>query len=202
MSGKSAPTIGASSVAAWAVRIVLGLVFVAYPVIVWLGLRDGSPRRVALVLLCVMLPLAAWRLRRSNRAALRGVAFVPLVSIAVLSLSAALDAADLLLAVPVLINSIFCLLFASSLRRGVMPLIERFARLQEAHLSPAQQAWCRLWTVIWSVFLAANAITALVLALAAPLAWWATYNGLIAYVLMGILFAVEWTLRRRRFARG
>ncbi len=40
------------------------------------------------------------------------------------------------------------------------------------------------------------------LALTAPLAWWATWNGLVAYVLMGILFAVEWTVRRRRFHRG
>lgn len=189
------------AIGAWVIRILLGAVFVSYPVIVWYGLSTKSPRLIAAVLLCVMLPLAAWRLRKSNREVMRGLAFVPIVSVVVLALSAALDAAGLLLAVPVLINTIFCSVFASSLRRGVMPLIERFARMQEPNLTPEQQAWCRLWTVIWSVFLAANALTALVLALAAPLAWWAAYNGLIAYVLMGILFAVEWTMRRRRFAR-
>lgn len=188
-------------IATWAVRIVLGIVFACYPVIVWYGLSNRSPRLIAAVLLCVMLPLAAWRLRKSNRAAMRGLAFVPLVSVVVLSLSAALDAAGLLLAVPVLINSIFCSVFALSLRRDVMPLIERFARMQEPDLTPEQQAWCRLWTVIWSLFLAANALTALALAVAAPLAWWAAWNGLIAYVLMGVLFAVEYALRRRRFAR-
>jgi uncharacterized membrane protein len=35
------------------------------------------------------------------------------------------------------------------------------------------------------------------LTLWAPLSWWTLYNGLIAYFIMGILFAGEWLLRRR-----
>lgn len=194
--------VGPMSIARVAAKVLLAALFVAYPVVVWLGLRSESPRLVAAVLLCVLAPIAAVRLRRSNRAALRGVAFVPVVTVVVLLLTALLNAAELLLAVPVAINAVFLLLFATSLRRGSMPMIERFARLQEEHLSPAQQAWCRLWTRIWSVFFVANGGTALALALWAPLDWWATYNGLVAYVLMGVLFAVEWTVRRRRFSRG
>lgn len=190
------------SIGAWSARILLGIAVVAYPVVVWLGLREQSPRLIAAVLLCVMAPVAAWRLRKSNREAMRGLAIVPLVTVVVLSLSAALDTAGFLLAVPVVINTIFLCVFGATLRARSVPMIERFARLQVADLSPEQQAWCRLWTVIWCVFFAANATTALVLALTAPLAWWATWNGLVAYVLMGILFAVEWTVRRRRFHRG
>src|SRR6185436_7648546 len=52
---------------------------------------------------------------------------------------------------------------------------------------------------IWCLFFALNGSTALLLALAAPLAWWTLYNGLIAYLLIGALFATEWILRRRRF---
>ena len=37
-------------------RFLTGALFVAYPVLVWLGLREGSPRRVALVLLAVLVP--------------------------------------------------------------------------------------------------------------------------------------------------
>ncbi|MEO6594495.1 MAG: hypothetical protein ABIP94_07060 [Planctomycetota bacterium] len=48
--------------------------------------------------------------------------------------------------------------------------------------------------MIWSVFFVANGTMAL--------AWWATYNGLISSILMGCLFACEWTVRRRRFSRG
>lgn len=193
---------GAASVARAAAKVLLAALFVAYPIVVWLGLRAESPRLIAAVLLCVLAPLAALRLRRSDRAAVRGVAFVPVVTLLVLLLSAALNAAELLLAVPVVINALFLALFATSLRAGSMPMVERFARLQEPSLTPEQQAWCRLWTTIWCAFFVGNGGTALVLALAAPMSWWATWNGLVAYVLMGVLFAVEWTGRRRRFSRG
>ena len=41
------------------------------------------------------------------------------------------------------------------------------------------------------------ALVAAGLALWAPLAWWTLYNGLIAYLLMGLLFAAEWLVRQR-----
>jgi uncharacterized membrane protein len=187
--------------------VLLGTVLVAYPLFVWIGLSRGSPRHVAAIMLLLVAPIAAIRMKRSQRAAMRGLAAVPLVTVSCLVLSAALDAEGFMLAVPVLINAIFLAVFGWSLRSGAMPMVERFARLQEPDLSPDKQAWCRTWTVLWSVFFVANGSTALVLALlvvadAAPRAWWATYNGLIAYVLMGIMFASEWTMRRRRFSRG
>ena len=185
-----------------AAKVLLALLFVGYPIVVWFAMREQQPRLIAAVMLCVLAPVAVFRLRRSNRTALRGVAFVPIVTIVVLTLSAVLNEAGFLLAVPVVINATFCTLFATSLRKGAMPMIERFARLQEPGLSPEQIAWCRLWTVIWSTFLFANAVTALLLAIFAPLVWWTTWNGLVAYLLMGLLFALEWTVRRRRFSRG
>ena len=44
-----------------------------------------------------------------------------------------------------------------------------------------------------------NGGLAAILAVAAPLEVWTAYTGLVAYGLMGVLFAVEWTLRRLRF---
>ena len=195
-------TTSIAAVGGTVVRILFAILLIAYPVVVWRGLSALSPRAIAAALLCIMVPLAVWRLRRCNRAAMRELAIVPIVTVLTLALSAALNAADLLLVVPVLINTIFLVTFGLSLRPGVTPMVERFARLQEPELTAEQRAWCRAWTIIWSVFFVANGTTALVLALAAPLAWWAFYNGLVAYVLMGILFAVEWTVRRRRFSRG
>ena len=187
--------------------VLLGIVMVAYPLLVWIGLSQGSPRYVAAILLGVVAPIAAIRMRRSQRAAMRGLAFVPLVTVLCLVLSAALDAEGFMLVVPVLVNAIFLAVFGWSLRTNAMPIVERFARLQQDDLPPEKQAWCRMWTILWSVFFVANGTTALALALlvvaeAAPRAWWATYNGLVAYVLMGIMFACEWTMRRRRFSRG
>lgn len=190
-------------------RVVAGALFVAYPILVWWGLRQGSARTVALALLAVVLPLGVlrWCAAREGGAAeaetprgsLRGLALLPLATIVALSLAALLDRAGYVLAVPTVINAAFLLAFGVTLRDGAMPMIERFARLQESELSPAQLAWCRLWTWIWCAFFVANGTTAAVLALAAPLDWWAVYTGLLSYALMGVLFTVEWAVRRRRF---
>ena len=179
-------------------RILTGALFVAYPILVWIGLRQGSPRRVALILLAVLIPIGIVRLRKGGAQAALG----PIVAVGALGLAAWLDRQGWVLAVPVAINAVFLIGFSVTLRRGVQPMVERFARLQEPDLTPEQQAWCRLWTKIWCAFFLLNGSTALVLALAAPLSWWAFYNGLLAYVLIGSLFACEWILRRRRFPQN
>lgn len=138
---------------------------------------------------------------------MRGLIAVPLTIIAILSMAALLDGSQYIRATPVAVNIVLLISFGSTLRRGkpeqpVMPMIERFARLQESHLSPEQMAWCRLWTWIWCAFFIFNGSTALVLAIWGTMKWWALYNGLFCYGLSGSLFAIEWTMRRRRFHRA
>lgn len=180
-------------------RVLAGLALLAYPGLVWFGLTHWRPRVLALVLLALLAPLAMHRLRGSSQHALRELALLPLVTLAALACAALLDAADAMLAVPVVMNSLLLLAFGSTLRRGSRPMVERFARLQQPALTSAQQAWCRRWTWLWCGFFLLNGSTALVLACFAPLAWWAFYNGLLAYLAMGLMFAIEWVLRRRRF---
>ncbi|MFO1076612.1 MAG: hypothetical protein U1E73_02680 [Planctomycetota bacterium] len=197
------------SASAWAVvvRIAAAVAMIAYPVVVWLGLSGAaegrsSARGIALLLLAVIAPAVFAGMRRSQRQAVRGLAAVPLVTVGALALAAALNASDCLLAVPVAINAVLLVAFGSTLRAGAMPMIERFACLQDPELSPAKQRWCRAWTFVWCLFFVLNGGAALGLAWLAPMQWWAVYNGLVAYVLIGALLALEWVLRRRRFATG
>ncbi len=180
-------------------RALAGLTLLAYPVIVWQGLQAGSPRKIALVLLCVVAPAAFLRMRANAHARVQGMAFLPLLTVACLGFASVLNSTGLILVVPVLINALLLISFGATLRRGSMPMIERFALLQEDHLTNAQREWCRLWTRIWCGFFVLNGTTAFLLATLAPLAWWAFYNGLLSYGLTGVLFASEWILRRRRF---
>ena len=197
---------GASRALFAALRILAAVATLLYPLLVWRGLLAGSPRRVALVLLCVLVPAAAlrWftaqdRSRPAPATQLRELAPLPLVSIFGLVLAALLDDLGLMLLVPVAINAVLLLAFGSTLRSGSTPMIERFARLQVPDLDADQRAWCRLWTWIWCAFFVANGAVAAALAFAAPLSWWAFYTGLLSYLLIGALFASEWLLRRRRF---
>ena len=182
--------------------ILVGIVFATYPVVVWLGLTRESPRAVAIGLLLVMVPIVLCLLRTARGGTRWSFLVAPLLTVAAISISAWLDDSRWLFVEPVVISAAFLLLFGSTLRSGSMPMVERFARMQDAELSPPKQRWCRLWTWIWCAFFVVNGTIALVLAARASMQWWAWYTSGFAYVLMGVLFATEWTMRRRRFFRA
>jgi uncharacterized membrane protein len=75
-------------------------------------------------------------------------------------------------------------------------MIERIARIREPNLPDAAVRYTRIVTEVWCLFFVLNAV-ALYTALAADIEVWALYNGVIAYVLMGLLFAGEYLVRRR-----
>lgn len=186
----------------WAilVRVLAAITLIAYPAFVWIGLSSGSPRQVAIVLLAVMVPAMLFRASKSNAPKnVRGLAAVPATILVILIIAALLDGSAYILATPVATNVVLLISFGITLRKGSMPMIERFARLQEKELDDHKQAWCRMWTWIWCTFFIVNGTTAALLALYADMKWWALYNGLLCYALIGSLFATEWLLRRVRF---
>lgn len=183
-------------------RLLAAAGMVAYPLVVWRGLATGNPRTIAIVMGALLLPAAILRLRSKSMPNSRGMLILPVVTFSCLAVGALLNKTGYILMVPVAINLVFLSSFASTLRAGSQPMIERFARLQDPDLTPDKQAWCRLWTIIWCVFFVLNGGTSGLLGWLAPLEWWTIYTGLIGYILSGILMGSEWILRRRRFAQG
>ncbi len=134
------------------------------------------------------------------RPGLRSLGWLPILPASMLVLAAWLDSRGFVLVVPAALSGAFLLAFGATLWRGP-PMVERFARLQDPDLTPAEVAWCRLWTWIWCVFFCLNAAIGLSLAALGALLAWATYNGLVSYVVMGLLFALEYAIRKARFGR-
>ena len=66
-------------------------------------------------------------------------------------------------------------------------------------LNAVETRYCRSVTIVWCAFFAANGAIAAALALWAPLAWWTLYSGLLAYVLIGAVFVIEFLVRSYRF---
>jgi len=99
---------------------------------------------------------------------------------------------------PAVMVAVAFLGFAVSLLRT--PFVETFARRMGETLDAGGVAYCRKVTWVWTLFLAAH-LAVTVATVWAPYDVWAWYNGCIAYVLMGALFAGEW-LYRRRMRRG
>src|SRR5215475_1714993 len=102
-----------------------------------------------------------------------------------------------LLVLPSATQATFGLAFLRSLS-GV-PLIEHFARMTKPELSPGQIAHCRSWTRIWGFYLLVLAALGLGLARWAPLTVWTVYVGVVSYVLVGVLFAIEYVIRKIQF---
>jgi uncharacterized membrane protein len=182
-----------------ALAIVNGTLVGLYPVAVWVGLTYLSTRAVGLLVVGLLVPMLAVRLWRADRSTFWSILRVPLAILGLILVGVILDDRRYVLAMPVLINTVLLLTFGPTLRPGAVPMIERFARMQDPELGPDKQAHCRQFTWVWCGFFALNGGLAAVLALWAPIAWWATYTGLVAYVLMGILFTVEYVIRKARF---
>lgn len=96
---------------------------------------------------------------------------------------------------PVLVNLMMLAVFGGSLF-AKQTVIERLARLQKPELPGQAVRYTRRVTQVWCVFFIINGTLAALLAWLGRYGWWAVYTGVIAYVLMGILFAGEWLYRK------
>ncbi|MBD8871376.1 hypothetical protein [Rhodanobacter sp. DHB23] len=170
--------------------ILLPLVGVLYPFLVYAGMTTVSPRAFALVLAAAWLLRAPFLWREPGGRWMLGVALGYCVLLAVGGES------SLLRWYPTLISLFLLSAFGLSLVVGP-PVVERIARASDPGLPDAAIPYTRKVTWVWVGFFVFNATVSAALTLWAPLAWWTLYNGLLAYLLMGVLFAGEWLLRRR-----
>ncbi len=102
---------------------------------------------------------------------------------------------------PVLIQLMLMSLFGRTLLENKgPPFIESVVRLQFPEFPDAVSQYCRQLTQIWTAFFASNALICATLAIWGSEFWWALYNGVIIYLMMGVLGIGEYIYRRIRFA--
>ena len=164
--------------------IGLGLLLAGllYPFAVYYGTEHFAPWQFCLLL------GSLWLLRALTGARRPGSRWMAVAVIVFCLLLAWFDNPQWLRWYPSLVSAFMLGLFGMSLKYGP-PMVER--------LPPNAIVYTRQVTVVWSVFFLCNGLLAAALTLWAPLSWWTLYNGLIAYGLMGLLFAVEWLVRQR-----
>ena len=172
--------------------IGLGLLLAGllYPFAVHFGMTHFAPWQFALLLGVLWLARAVTGGRRP------GSLWMSLVVLVFFALLALFNSPVLLRWYPVLISACMLSLFGLSLKFGP-PMVERLARLREPVLPDIAIHYTRQVTQVWCLFFLFNGLVAASLTLWAPLSWWTLYNGLIAYGLMGLLFAIEWLIRQK-----
>jgi uncharacterized membrane protein len=172
----------------------LTLLTLAYPLLVYFGLDSHvEPRWLALLLVGMAVLRAAFARERVWLVAALGAMVLAVASFwgnQVMPLKL----------YPLLVNVVMLCVFSISL---VYPpsVIERLARLHEPDLPPTGVAYTRRVTQVWCGFFVVNGGISLLTVFWATDAGWALYNGLISYLLMGVLFVGEWLLRKRMKAR-
>lgn len=171
---------------------------VLYPGLVYIGQGRVSP----LTFIAFVLALIGLRLAVADREAFNLWRFpfaATAVGVVVISF---LDSTLAVKAYPVLINFGLAALFGLSLLRPPS-MVERIARLREPDLPRDAALYCWRVTAVWALFGAVNGSVAWGTAVWGTLEMWTLWNGLIAYILMGVLFAGEMMVRsvvRRRRA--
>ncbi len=102
---------------------------------------------------------------------------------------------------PLAVCGTFFFVFAMSLA-SPPNIIFRLATLQDKSIlgSPFKgrvEAYCKKVTLVWLCFFALNSAAAVWTAFWASERVWAVYNGGVSYIIMGIIFAIEFIVRKR-----
>ncbi|MDY7547628.1 hypothetical protein QN360_01430 [Glaciimonas sp. CA11.2] len=168
--------------------ILTVVITLLYPFVIWFGHGRVSPRALALLLIiaaATRLPMV--KLSKVSRWCL--VAALLLAAVAIWN-----NALLPLKLYPVLVNAGMLCVFGYSL--FVPPsIIERMARLTDPQLPDFAIAYTRRVTQVWCGFFVVNGSLALITAFWASPAVWSVYNGIVAYVAMGLLFVGEYMVR-------
>ena len=175
---------------------LIGFIFALYPLLVYFGLQRFEPRIIAACFLLVALIKLVFLI--SNKTMRGNSVWLILAAATATGLTLWTGSLFGLKSYPILVNSILFIVFFSSLWQQ-QTTIERFARLQDPSLPDSGIAYTRKVTKVWCVFFVINGTLSTATLLGSDQLW-ALYNGLIAYILIGLLFAGEYLVRRRVMA--
>lgn len=173
------------------IKPLIVILVLFYPVVVFFALQWFSVRYVA-VLIALLLCL-----RLLTMGEQRSVVWIVITLCGILLTSLGMISANpiFIKLYPIVINMVLLGVFAYSLYQPPS-LLTRFATKMHGGALPSHAIrHTERFTRIWCVFFMINGFVSLLTVLSGSLLLWTWYNGLIAYVLIGALVAVEWLVR-------
>lgn len=161
-----------------------------YPFLVYWGLQSFN----AALLLPLLAILLALRWVAGEQSTDRKVILASAVGVALIAIIWGIQQG--LKFYPVLVNFSMLVIFGSSLY-AKQTVVEKLARIKEPDLPPQAVAYTRNVTRVWCAFFVMNGTVSAATSIWGTEETWMLYNGFIAYVLIGLLMAVEWIVRQR-----
>lgn len=178
-------------------NLLLSILIVAYPFLIFFSL-DRLPLNAIVTCLFALFILRLLFVFRAKKQInyLKYFALLSAILGCVLLLFALVSQSEnSLLFYPVIMNIIAFVIFGFSLLYPPS-IIELFARLVNKNLPDQAINYTRNVTITWCIFFIINGSIAFITVLSNDLSLWTWYNGLISYILMGILFIIEFCIRQ------
>lgn len=177
------------------VTILLTAVFIAYPLLIYLGLTTLSPAVLGVVLIA-LLALRLSVVANLSRDKLKPLLPITLAGVLPATASLIFNSERALLLMPVFVNATLLLTFGWTLFRGPN-MTSRFAALTEPIITDEISQYCRTVTVLWCIFFFINGLVSAYTVFFASKEYWTLYNGLISYILIGLLVGGEMLVRKK-----
>ncbi|TPH12233.1 hypothetical protein [Litorilituus lipolyticus] len=171
---------------------ILGLTFLIYPVLVYFGLQYVKPSYLAAFFALIFAYRYFSQDKRKGKIPHLNILFISVTSLLAFSMLA--NSAIALKFYPVVVNVSFLVIFAYSLWKPPS-VVEVIASLQE-ELDQQGIIYTRNVTKVWCVFFSVNAMIATWTIFQEDQSYWLIYNGLVSYVLMGLLMLIEFGVRK------
>ena len=164
------------------------------------NLTGGFANQNALILLGILCALSfiKFALNKDNLSLISG-GFFGILLVAKVALGGRIIAM-LAYFYPTIINVAFLAFFALSLKGE--SIITKIAKMQNPALDTNGVFYTRKLTKIWCALFAFNALVGFALAFMEDKIYWSVFCGIVAYCLVGALFAVELLYRRFVLKRG
>jgi len=183
--------------------VALLICVITYPVAVHTSVILDLPLMgfgVLLAVVMVYLVIMAWG-QAQDRKPTRWIVWLGVcVLIGLITIAVRWDATYTLFLPPVLISLSLLVLFGRTLLPGCEPLIGVVARLERGgELPPELVSYTRNLTWIWTGFIAAMVLEAVLLAAYASLEVWSLVTNILNYVFIASLFVGEYIYRTVRF---
>ena len=179
-------------------KILLALISVIYPLLVYVCLSHGYAGGVALLVSALGAMKCFSLLQKQDTPLARSLIITLLVAGIILKVGTSIPSSSLFY--PFVVSTILLGTFGASLL-SPPTIIERIASASHGPLPAEGVVYCRNVCKVWTVFFAVNAVVSLD-STRRSLEWWSLYNGLISYILIGVVFTFEYLTRRRIMKRS
>lgn len=179
---------------------IISILLLVYPLAVFFGLQYLEPRYIGFLLL-LLLAVRIFVARQT----LSWTAVKPLLPATGAGLVCCLlvlvfNSPEMVKLNPLVINVVMLAMFALSLVKGP-PVIERLARIQEPNLPEEGVEYTRKVTVVWCGFFIINGLLAAYTTFYTSIEVWTLYNGLLSYLMMAMVFGVEYCVRQLKLKK-